>query len=157
MEPNKACPVVARVRDDEVEVLAFRHPLAGLQLVKGTIESGETASAAAVRELAEEAGLAPAGLVTALGVWQSQYQAQVWSFHLVPVAAATPEAWEHYTHDGGGHIFSFFWHPLRIEPTAEWHPLFQGALMQLRALLNPDLVRTATNAGQTYPSATAAI
>ncbi len=145
------------MRDDKVEVLAFRHPLAGLQLVKGTIESGETAGAAAVRELAEEAGLAQAGPITALGVWQSQYEAQVWSFQLVPVAATTPEAWEHYTHDGGGHLFSFFWHPLRVEPTAEWHPLFQGALMQLRALLDPKLVRAAINADQTHPNATAAI
>lgn len=38
MRANKACPVVLR-HSTELEILAFRHPLAGLQLVKGTVEA----------------------------------------------------------------------------------------------------------------------
>ena len=50
--PDKACPVVIR-HPAAPEILAFEHPLAGLQLVKGSIEPNETAAAAAVRELYE--------------------------------------------------------------------------------------------------------
>jgi 8-oxo-dGTP pyrophosphatase MutT (NUDIX family) len=53
--PSKACAIVIRA-PAAIEVLAFEHPLAGLQLVKGTIEAGETPQQAAVRELREEAG-----------------------------------------------------------------------------------------------------
>ena len=54
MLPNKVCPVVFRRVDSVVEVLAFEHPVAGYQLVKGTVESGESIETAALRELAEE-------------------------------------------------------------------------------------------------------
>ena len=47
---DKACPVV--FRDSSLQqILAFEHPKAGLQLVKGRIEPGENARAAALREL----------------------------------------------------------------------------------------------------------
>lgn len=61
MKPTKSCPVVVRNDDDELSVLAFRHPLAGYQLVKGTINDDEEVSAAAVRELVEESGVAATG------------------------------------------------------------------------------------------------
>ncbi|MHC8286071.1 NUDIX domain-containing protein [Pseudomonas sp. XS1P51] len=50
MRVDKACPVVLR-NIEQLEILAFRHPLAGLQLVKGSVEPGELTGAAAVREL----------------------------------------------------------------------------------------------------------
>jgi 8-oxo-dGTP pyrophosphatase MutT (NUDIX family) len=65
--PSKACAVVIR-SPDAIEVLAFEHPLAGFQLVKGTIEGGETPQQAAVRELREEAGF-EARAVEDLGEW----------------------------------------------------------------------------------------
>jgi 8-oxo-dGTP pyrophosphatase MutT (NUDIX family) len=49
--------------------MAFRHPLAGCQLVKGSIENEEP-SAAAVRELYEEAGVR-ALADSDLGLWDS--------------------------------------------------------------------------------------
>jgi 8-oxo-dGTP pyrophosphatase MutT (NUDIX family) len=55
--PSKASPFVVRRTARGLEILAFRHPLAGTQLVKGTIESGETVEAGAVRELEEERGV----------------------------------------------------------------------------------------------------
>ena len=49
---NKACPVILRVnQNNELEILAFKHPMAGNQLVKGTIEDGETLEQACVLSL----------------------------------------------------------------------------------------------------------
>lgn len=56
MAADKACAVVLRDRG-VLEILAFEHPLAGLQLVKGSVEPGESSGAAAVRELMEEAAI----------------------------------------------------------------------------------------------------
>ena len=67
---NKACPVVLRTRGSR-EILVFEHPLAGIQLVKGTIELGESPEAAALRELGEESGITSASWVRSLGTWSS--------------------------------------------------------------------------------------
>jgi len=133
MTADKACPVVLRSRNGADQILAFRHPSAGVQLVKGTIEPGETPQAAAVRELSEEAGINSAHSVRNLGLWDSGYQAQIWSFHEVSVVGGLPEAWSHYTADGGGHVFQFFWHSLDSEPSPEWHSVFVSALGFIRA------------------------
>jgi len=53
---EKVCPVVHQQVDGVLEVLAFRHPSAGNQFVKGTIEDGEPPPTAALRELREESG-----------------------------------------------------------------------------------------------------
>ncbi|MGC5700884.1 NUDIX domain-containing protein [Pseudomonas sp. NFXW11] len=132
MLPTTACPVVLRRRGC-LEILVFRHPLAGVQLVKGSLEPGECSAVAAVRELAEEAGVQ--GVASgALGVWDAGFAGQVWAFHQCR-AAALPDTWRHQCADDGGHEFSFFWHPLASPPSAEWHPLFQGALAFVRQQL----------------------
>ncbi|WP_255988266.1 NUDIX domain-containing protein [Chitinolyticbacter albus] len=138
MDVNKTCPVVLRDAAGGCELLVFRHPLAGVQLVKGTIEPGETAEAAALRELAEEAGLIAVVPAQPLGIWDSGWQGQVWSFQRVKVADDLPSHWCHWTADDGGHEFAFFWHPLANEPGTDWHPLFTGALHALRARLAKD-------------------
>ena len=142
MVPSKACPVV--LRDvDTLEVLAFAHPLAGLQLVKGTIEPRESPADAALRELREESGLA-GRVVGSFGYWQSGHLGQVWSFHLCEVAPPPPIEWVHRTEDDGGLDFRFFWHPLCAEPSELWHPVFRRALAHLRGLISyPSLKRTA--------------
>ena len=48
---KKIVPVVLRHQQQGLEILAFRHPLAGTQLVKGTIEQDEKHEQAAVRGL----------------------------------------------------------------------------------------------------------
>jgi 8-oxo-dGTP pyrophosphatase MutT (NUDIX family) len=53
---KKVVPVILRHPTQSLEILAFRHPLAGSQLVKGTIEQGEKYDEAAIRELFEETG-----------------------------------------------------------------------------------------------------
>lgn len=135
MTPNKACPVVWRPCVRGLEVLAFEHPLAGLQLVKGGIEPGETPQAAALRELEEESGIAPAVAGRHLGLWPSGYEAQVWSFHEVSVDYALPQTWRHHAADDGGQVFRFFWHPLSEPASPLWHPVFAGALGFIRRQL----------------------
>ena len=70
---DKACPVMFRDASMQ-QILAFEHPEAGLQLVKGRIEPGENARAAALRELAEESGIVDTAIATDLGTWQSRAQ-----------------------------------------------------------------------------------
>jgi len=53
----KACPILLRPGSSGAKILAFRHPSAGCQLVKGTVEDGESLEAAAVREMLEEGGI----------------------------------------------------------------------------------------------------
>lgn len=127
MAPNKACPVVLR-SGNGLEVLAFEHPLAGFQLVKGSIEPGEPPAAAAVRELLEESGLKASSVSADLGIWVPGYQDQVWSFHVCDVSDPPLERWVHHAADDGGHDFSFFWQPLSERVSAEWHWVFRGAL-----------------------------
>jgi len=112
-----------------VEVLAFDHPLAGLQLVKGTIESGESIEVAALRELAEESGIEAAVVTRNLGIWSSGFEGQVWALVECKPSQACPESWVHLAPDDGGHAFRFFWHPLfESAESNRWHSLFQGAL-----------------------------
>lgn len=140
MTPTKACPVVLRGAGAGTEILVFRHPLAGVQLVKGTIEPGETAAQAAVRELAEEAGLRGAVVLRCLGAWSSGFQDQVWSFEQVRCATPPPDTWDHATRDDGGHVFRFFWHRLHDAPGADWHEVYVDALRFLRDALAPQRV-----------------
>src|SRR6476469_8158119 len=89
--PNKACPVV--FRDDAAfsRILVFRHPSAGIQLVKGTIEPGEDPAKAAVRELCEESGICDARVERNLGLWVSGIEDQVWSLHVCSTLHMLPE------------------------------------------------------------------
>ncbi len=131
--PGKACPVVIRGHG-HIEILAFAHPLAGLQLVKGTIEPGETSAAAALRELREESGLHASRVAADLGIWASGHADQIWAFHLCEVHHP-PDSWTHRTSDDGGHDFRFFWHPLSQPPSAQWHGVFQRALQHIASKL----------------------
>lgn len=129
MLPGKVCPVILRRHGTSIDVLAFEHPLAGSQLVKGTVEAEESLEAAALRELAEESGIAAARVVRCLGTWSSGYEKQVWTFFECAPAQVLPEGWTHHAPDDGGHSFRFFWHPLfGIANPEQWHALFRGAL-----------------------------
>ena len=128
---EKACPVVLR-QQGGIEVLAFRHPLAGLQLVKGTIESREAPAAAALRELAEEAGITDARISGRYGATLLATD-EYWHFFRVSVPDL-PDSWTHHALDDGGHDFQFFWHPLGTPADDEWHPNFRAALAYIRDL-----------------------
>ena len=131
---RKAVPVLLRVGHEGTELLGFRHPLAGLQIVKGTVESGERIETAAVRELEEESGLiCEAG--RALGVWQNEITNQEWHFVLMHAPASLQDSWTHHALDDGGHRFSFFWHPLGSHLGSEWHPVFKEAIGWIKSAL----------------------
>ncbi|WP_434921224.1 NUDIX hydrolase [Bradyrhizobium sp. HKCCYLS3077] len=138
---QKACPIVIRERDNTLEILAFRHPLAGCQLVKGTIEPGETSQQAAVRELFEESGITGRALRDVASLRMND-PPQIW--HLVLCATPSlPDGWRHRTSDGGGLDFVFFWTGLqeasgRSPRTADetWHPNYLSALDFLRRHLS---------------------
>ena len=136
MRTPKAVPVVLREKNERTEVLLFEHPLAGTQLVKGTVEPGESVSEAAARELQEESGLLAAGVSLDLGTWEQCPVGQVWHFRKVQVGQDLPEHWTHFTEDGGGLTFRFFWHPLDAPAPVSCHPVFVAALSFLRAQLS---------------------
>eukprot|EP01132_Coremiostelium_polycephalum_P022298 gene22298-26459_t len=133
MGKDKACPVILRTRQS-LEILAFKHPLAGLQLVKGSVEPGESTEAAAVRELLEEAGIT-GKVIRDLGTWHSASTGHTWAFHQCLIPEDLPDTWTHFAEDDGGHEFQFFWHPLASEPSEEWHQVFKDALEFLKPRL----------------------
>lgn len=126
---QKVCPVVYRVSDGFTEILAFHHPSAGKQFVKGGIEAGETALHAAIRELNEESGITPESDLIDLG--EATIGPAVWHFFAL-TADDLPQRWSHQTQDDFGHIFSFFWHPVAKDLDEEWHPFFHEALEVIR-------------------------
>lgn len=134
MTANKVCPVLLRGRGSSVEILVFEHPVAGCQVVKGSIEAGESQEAAALRELSEESGITSARVTRHLGTWVSGFEGQVWAFVLCEPDSLLPESWVHQAADDGGHDFRFFWHPLfEPEASSDWHPVFRDALARIRA------------------------
>ncbi len=133
--PDKVCPVVLRPAGGARQILAFEHPQAGRQLVKGTIESGEGGAEAALRELREESGIAAARVVAHLGPWEAGHEGQVWDFYRLSPDAPLPARWSFWTADGGGHNFEFFWYPLDEPADHRWHPVFARALAHLRDVL----------------------
>jgi len=133
MRPNKVCPLVFRRQSSGDEVLVFRHPNAGVQLVKGTIEAGEEPQHAALRELREESGIESARVGESRGIWDSGHDGQVWEFVEIDVSQSLPDRWVHAAPDDGGREFEFYWHRIAETPSAEWHAVFIGALEFIRA------------------------
>ena len=123
--PEKACPVVVRYMHSRREILAFRHSSAGNQFVKGSIQLGEAASAAAIRELWEESGIIAHNSMP-LGSASIGFPPTQWHFFLCECSEVR-DAWTHLTKDDFGHVFSFYWHPLDVAPDASWHSSFQIA------------------------------
>jgi 8-oxo-dGTP pyrophosphatase MutT (NUDIX family) len=97
-------------------------------LIKGSIEPGELSSDAALRELREEAGIADAAVCHDLGLWDAEFEGQIWSFQLCATARTLPELWSHHCPDDGGIELHFFWHDTEADPSEDWHPLFRRAL-----------------------------
>ena len=129
---DKACPVLLRWREGHLQLLAFRHPLAGCQIVKGTVEEYEEPSETVVRELGEESGIEDARMIETWGQLLLRAEKQRWHLFLCQVERALPDAWDFYTKDGGGQTFAFFWHNLDEIAGDEWHPAFRKALGFIR-------------------------
>lgn len=123
---EKACPLVIRTLAHDLEVLAFVHPLAGKQFVKGTIEAGEAPNRAAERELREESGLTTQWPLVYLGKREIGNDRLLWYFFKCSFSGL-PDTWEHKTDDDYGHTFTFFWHPVDLPLDRDWHPIFHEA------------------------------
>lgn len=123
---EKACPVAFRRSHNGLEVLAFNHPSAGKQFVKGTIENGETAQEAAKRELKEESGLVVNSPMIFLGTHEIGIEGVPWHFFGYH-SQSSPDAWLHATEDDFGHSFAFFWHSIQVPLDRDWHPIFHEA------------------------------
>lgn len=123
---QKACPVVTRTTDRRLEVLAFIHPLAGRQFVKGTIEKGETPSDTAKRELFEESGLVCPDPMEPFGSALISPDQTTWHFYRWH-STGLLDTWSYATKDDHGHIFTFFWHPIDLTLDESWHPTFHEA------------------------------
>lgn len=109
-------------------ILLFRHPEAGVQLPKGTIENGEAPDVAVLRELAEESGIcstATPQLVSTVAFIRKPsgeqsdepLEHQTWHLYLIEGAASLPTAWDHVAVGSAvedGLTFSYFWHPLSV-------------------------------------------
>ena len=131
---NRACPVVLRYKNSQLELLAFKHPDAGNQLVKGNIDMGEHLDAACIRELKEESGI-QAQFVKQLGIWEPGFKNQIWGICLMHYEGVLPDKWDFDTHDDGGHIFSFFWQPLDGRLNDDWNDLYTRAFHYIKDAL----------------------
>ena len=125
---EKVCPVIFRRRNSQKEILAFRHPLAGIQLVKGTVEENEDLQAAALRELAEESGISEVAEVEFKETLEFPEENQRWHFYLCEVKENLADAWDFFANEDGGLNFSFFWQRLNEKPSGAWHPVHRKAL-----------------------------
>lgn len=123
---EKACPVVLRTSQNGFKVLAFIHPSAGKQFVKGTIEIGETARQAAERELREESGLVVHSPMIFLGTQAIGIEGAPWHFFAYH-SLSLPDTWLHATEDDFDHSFAFFWHSIQVSLDRDWHPIFHEA------------------------------
>lgn len=141
---TKVCPVVFRVLDRRIDILAFRHPVAGNQFVKGTVKGAEEAADAARRELREESGLTLQSPLKSLGTSRIGPDQQTWHFFSC-ASSGLPEKWEHVTEDDHGHSFSLFWHSLDDALDESWHPIFHEAFAFFRERLRNSEVGLQTN------------
>jgi 8-oxo-dGTP pyrophosphatase MutT (NUDIX family) len=126
----KACAVVLHPDGAPARLLAFEHPKAGLQLVKGGIEPGETPQYAAMRELYEEAGLES---TAALPLCIDEIDGVLWHFVLCRAKPPVHERWQHLCKDDGGLLFRFFWQ--QIDEAHQFEGPFEQAWSTICAAL----------------------
>jgi 8-oxo-dGTP pyrophosphatase MutT (NUDIX family) len=122
-------------------LLVFRHvdfPEAGIQVPGGTMETGEDAAKAVLREVEEESGLTGMRVNAFMGndvYLEAPNKKLVRHFFHLIWSKDTMESWRHYEHtpsDGtpGPILFEFFWLPLD-EAAASLEPYFVAGLERL--------------------------
>ncbi len=142
---QKACPVVTRHQNGQLYLLAFRHPSAGNQLVKGSVKPNEQPSRASLRELFEESGVTACS-PRALGAFPVGSPPIIWHFFHCQTEPL-PTEWSHQTLDDHGHQFDFFWHRLTNDLSPDWHPSYRRAIGFItKALLQQDYIAAANRA-----------
>ena len=137
----KALIAVIRTRNGAHEILVFKHPHAGVQIPKGTVEDGETVEMAAVRELKEESGIELSDEPPAIGTWQRivgggpnedrPLEINEWSVHVSWADKKLPERWKHQAEGGEeerGLIFDYFWLPIDVSLADKLEPVFSSVV-----------------------------
>ena len=130
---HKACPVVLHPDGAPLRHLLLHHPVAGIQLVKGTVKPHEDPTRAAMRELFEESGLETIA-ASLLGSSDTIHLQERWHFTLCRIKPPVRDRWRHLCPDDGGHLFHFSWHVL-TDPHPEMDPRFLNALTWIQQTL----------------------
>ena len=134
---HKAVAAVVRGDGAGAELLVFRHPLAGVQLPKGTVEPGETPAEGVLRELEEESGLRLEVQPHPIGEWRRVLDGtfgeratggvHLWHLFALDAPEGLPEGW---THDASGSPeedglrFEFHWLAIDAGLLDKLHPVF---------------------------------
>lgn len=135
-----AC-VVRRDPGQGPALLCFRHPLAGVQIPKGTVEHGEDIAAATLRELEEETGLTLTTAPDFIGTWDRDFAdgaVHRWHIGLLPAPDGVPDTWRHRASGSpaeDGLIFDLHWLPVDGRLPARLDPLFAPAARLIAAAL----------------------
>ena len=114
---RKAFAYVVRYDHDTPQLLAAASNFtAGYEVVRGTIEDGETPEQGIVREVLEESGIAITGDIQFIDVtyWENEEQ----FFFLMQAPDNLPDSFTHIvTGDGGdkGHVFEYRWLDISAE------------------------------------------
>lgn len=134
---HKAVAAVIRDTDRASELLVFRHPVAGVQIPKGTVEGDETIEAATLRELKEESGLELSIVPNFIGTWErivgggpdenGPLEINIWHISILKPGFNLPKEWSHHATGSPaeeGLIFDFFWEPIDNTLSERLDPLF---------------------------------
>ena len=137
MTIEKVCPVILRTNTlRQIEILVFQHPVAGIQIVKGTLEMQEPILDAAIRELFEESGISRK-IEHCTYIGHSQIASIPWHFIAINIQDLNfAEQWQYQTLDDYGHVFSFFWLPVPRLLALEQDQIHPKYLDAIRYIMN---------------------
>ena len=141
----KALAAVIRETNGQLELLAFQHPFAGVQIPKGTIEPNETVQAATIRELKEESGLEIGHTPQLIGKWErivgggpnedGPLEINLWHICILKTRERHPENWQHEAKGSSaedGLIFNFFWLPIDHNLAEKLEPIFDPTIKLIK-------------------------
>lgn len=124
---RRAVCYVTRSGADGPELLVFRQDdaAAGIQTPGGTIEPGETPLVAALREAAEETGLACLAAQQLLRLELFERAGETAQYYHVHIRTTEPtvQRWSHTVSAGttdAGMVFHFFWMPFAEAGSTVW-------------------------------------
>lgn len=146
-EVIKACPCVIRTHLGHPQILAFRHPLAGCQIPKGTVENNELVPQAVLRELEEETGLNDVKIISLIGYIHNYVGAgsdesgplekHIWYLYHLELTSESKAKWSHQaigSPEENGLTFECYWQNL-YEDYIDFHPIFIEVMKKVKQYL----------------------